>query len=173
MNIHQHHTIHICSACPCCPCCPAHCGASPSEPEPRPRSSILDALGSLARLAAMISLLRATADRSDNQTRAEQDPTQPLAPPTAETAARRDALSAEGSRTTTTAGYASTEPPNPDAFLALFSQAAREHELRATPADGHHAPPSTKVKPPLTPLATAFLAAFRDEPTRAERAFDR
>lgn len=129
MNIHHHHTIHICSACSCCP---THRGETSSEPgEPRPRSSILEALGNLARLAALISVLRATRDRSGNQTAVEQVPTEPIAPPTA------------------------AEPPSTDAILALFSQAAREHDS---------APLSTEVKPPLSPLAAAFLAAFRDEP---------
>jgi len=132
MNIHHHHTIHICSACSCCP---THRGETPSEPDAlRPRTSILEALGNLARLAALISLLRATSDRSGHQIEAEQVPSEPIAPPTA------------------------AEPPSTDAILALFSQAARERD---------NAPPNAEIKPPMSPLAAAFLAAFRDEPNLA------
>jgi hypothetical protein len=110
---------------------------------PRARTSILEALGNLARLAAMFSLLRVTRDRSGNQTDLEQVPTEPIAPPTP------------------------AEPPSADAFLAVFSQAAREHEHRVSTADEHRVPNSTEVKPPLSPLAAAFIAALRDEPNPA------
>lgn len=147
MNIHHRHTIHFCSACSCCPCCPTHCAETSSEPgkpgEPRRRSSILEALGSLARLAALISLLRATGDISGNPTGADQVPTEPIAPPTA------------------------AEPPSADAFLALFSQAAREHEHRVSTADDLRKPPATEATPPLSPIAAAFIAALRDEPNLA------
>jgi len=141
MNIHHRHTIHVCSACSCCT---TPCGTKQLEPEePRPRFSILEALSNLARLAAMFSVLHFTRDRSGTQTEIEQAPAEAIVRPTA------------------------TEPPSADALLALFAQAAREREHRLSTDGDHHAPPTTEVKPPLSPLAAAFIAALRDEPDLA------
>lgn len=164
MNIHHHHTIHLCSACSCSPCGHPRPDAAPSKlDEPRSRSSILDVLGNLAPVAALLSLLHVTGESSGDQARAEQAPTAPATPPIAETLARRDEHDVDGSRSGTKAVHTSNEPPKSDAFLALFPQVAREHDHGSTTADVHCAPTSVEVKPPLSPLAAAFLAAFRDD----------
>jgi len=168
MNIHHHHTIHLCSACSCSRCGHPRRDAAPSNlDEPRSRSSILDVLGNLAPFAALLSLLHVTGEGRGDQARAEQASTAPVTPPIAEMLARRDDHDVDGSRSGTKAVHTSNEPPKPDAFLTLFSRVAREHEHGTTATEVRCAPASVEVKPPLSPLAAAFLAAFRDDPNLA------
>ncbi len=158
MNIH-HHPLHVCPACSCCPCCHARREAAPSETEePRSRLSFLETLGDLARVAAVLSLLHITRDRGDTPTArgGEQDSTVPLARPSAEMPARRDDKAADA-----------TEPLMADAFLALFSQAAREHDRSLSTTDARRSPIGAETKPPLSPLAAAFLAAFSDDESQS------
>ena len=141
MNIHHNHTIHFCSACACSPCCQARHGAGPAEPEqPRSRSSIFDALGYIASVAAPILWRTITDDRTREASGAEQSVSAPLAPPKADTTPKSDALS------------------------ALFSQTVREHDLGMIGTDTPRASSTQVTPPPLSPLAAALLAALGEAP---------
>lgn len=159
MNIYHHHSIHFSSACAGCPCCNTRCrNTTPSETEaPRSRPSFLSALAGVARFATMLSLLHVGGKRTAQEgDPAEQDSTAPLAGGTAETAAHRD----DSHAATMTAP---TTPTSTDALLALFSQGARTERDASTDVNGT----SEVAETPLSPLATAFLAAFRGAPTSA------
>lgn len=158
MNIYHHHTIHLCRACPC-PSCHAHRSdaATPETNTPRSRPSFLGALADLARFAAMLSLVHVTGDRTGKHPGGTEEESKPSLAGSAVTPSAGDDRNESRSATV-------TELPSGNAILALFSQVAREHDGTNT-ADSTGT--SMDTEPPLSPLAAALIAAFRDGPALA------